>query len=219
MTRNILMPYGISLAGFKPALITRPLVHQIPMVKTILLFFTDHEKSLATRDAVKASLPSFGITLHEHKIINIYDFFEVYFAVEYLTQIHGLPLWINTTAGPGLAVSALSTFALRHNVNLIAYDETKDWARLISTEKLSLLQKCREKYFTTLRAIRMDTCTLKVLTEQLSISNATLSRQLKIFKELDLIEISGSGNGYFPYNVKLTEWGKKFSFYSDSSSD
>jgi len=213
------MPYGISLAGFKPGLITMPLVHQIPTVKTLLLFFTNNEKSIATRDSVKNSLPSFGITLREHKIINIYDFFEVYFAVEYFNQIYGLPLWINTTAGPGLAVSALSTFALRHNVDLIAFDEMNEKARLISTEKLSLLQKCRKKYLPTLHAIGEDTCTFKELTEQRSISQATLSRQIKFFKELDLIEISGSGNGYSPYNVKLTEWGRKFIFYSETRND
>lgn len=214
MTRNIPMPYGISLAGFKPALITKPLVHQIPTVKTILLFFTDHEKSLATRDAVKASLPSFGITLQEHKIINIYDFFEVYFAGEYFSRTQGSPIWINTTAGPGLAVSALSAFALKHNVDLIAYDEINETARLISTEKLNNLQKCRKRYFSTLLAIGDDTCTSNELSDRLSVSKATLSRQFKMFSELDLIEISGSGNGYSPFNIRLTEWGRKFLTYS-----
>jgi len=195
------------------------LVHQIPTVKTLLLFYTEHDKSIMTRNSVKSSLPSFGINLKEHKINNIFDFFEVYFAVEYFAQIQGLPLWINTSAGPGLAVSALSTFALRYNVNLIAYDEANDRARLISTEKLRYLQKCRTKYISTMEAIGKDTCTVNMLAEQLLLSKATLSRQLKIFKELDLVEINGSGNGHSPYNVRLTEWGKKFLFYSDTKND
>ncbi len=216
METKFQLPYGISIAGFKPNLITKPLVHQIPVVKTLLLFHTDHENSLSTRKLIKASLPSFGISLEEHEIINIFDFYEIYYAIEYFTQTQGPPLWINTTAGPGLAISALSAYALKQKVDLLAYDEIKDVVRLISIEKLKKLQKCRNRYFPTLKAIGLEVVTLNELINRLSLSRSTLTRQLQMFKKLNLIEITGSGNGYSPYKIKLTEWGSKFISYSEN---
>jgi len=215
---TIPMPYGVSLAGFKAHLITQPLIHHIPVIRTLLLFYTNHEKSRKTKEQVRSTLQSFGIELHEHRIKDIYNLFEVYFAMDHFSQSWGDPIWLNTTAGPGLAVSALSLFALKHNIDLVAYDEVRDRVGLISIEKLNNLQQCRSKHYPTLKAISRGICFANELSEVLTLSKSTVSRQFKIFKELGLIEITGAGNGYSPFNVKLTEWGEKFVEYSDKPS-
>ncbi|NLK26641.1 MAG: helix-turn-helix transcriptional regulator, partial [Euryarchaeota archaeon] len=117
----------------------------------------------------------------------------------------------NTTAGPGIGASALTLMASNYDIDIVAFDKETGETRMIPMARLKDVYKCRDKYSPYLRAIDSENLiSLKDLAKKLSVSISTASRHVQIFKQLDLISISGSGRGNSPYMISLSDWGKRF---------
>ncbi|HOK28021.1 MAG TPA: winged helix-turn-helix transcriptional regulator [Methanomassiliicoccaceae archaeon] len=209
---QIKTPYAISIVGFHPEKVINPFLSQAIKVKSIILLHSDHPQAIETKEKVTKILEeNVGVIVCPLQLNDIFNFYEILMVAESLRAALGNPAWINTTAGPGLGASALTLMASYHDIDIVAYDKENNGTRTIPLSRLKDLYKCRDKYAPYLKAIESaGNISLKDLASRLNISISTASRHIKMFKQLELIKISGSGRGSIPYIVSLTSWGKRF---------
>src|SRR5659263_207321 len=135
--RNIQTLYAVAVAGFNPELIIRPLYGSTRGIKTVVLLHTIHEKSIETVSAVKQTAAALGIKTQEILIKDVFDFFEIYTAIEKLISNNGDLLWINVTSGPGIAIAAMALISAEKGIPLVAYDKELDRTVIVETEELA----------------------------------------------------------------------------------
>jgi DNA-binding transcriptional ArsR family regulator len=204
-------PYAISLVGFKPELVVKPMISQIRSIKTLVLFYTQHPRSTTAMNSISTTLNDIGIKVVRNQIKDVFNFFEIFMSAEYFCTKYGEPVWVNTTAGPGLGASALTMFASVHGVDLVSYDEGKDETRLVHLSELNDLLQCGTEFKRLLVVLKkQDNCSMEHICLKLGISKSTASRQIKILRGLNLINVSGSGRGRSPFIISLSAWGKQY---------
>jgi len=215
MDETIEMPYAISLVGSRPESVMRSLISQLRSIKTLVLFHSANPISMAAANSISMTLHDVGIKVVKNQIEDVFNFFETFLSADYFCSKYGEPAWVNTTAGPGLGASALTTFATIHGIDLVSYDEEKDATFLVHLTELNELLQCSVKLNGLLEEIKSnDNCSMKQICSNLSISRSTASRQLKTLRRLNLINVSGSGRGRSPFIISMTSWGRQFCHYS-----
>ena len=123
----------------------------------------------------------------------------------------GEPVWINTSAGPGLGSAALSHIASLNDIDLLSYNRDLGTVRMVRTSDIGALKTQRRYVRPILEAIRDEPdAGTGSLRDRLGLSPSTISRRLKQLRSLELVEVSGSGSGGDPYRVRLTEWGETY---------
>ena len=215
MDERVETPYAISLVGFKPELVIKPLISQIRSTKPLVLFYSEHPGSMAAMSSISTTLHDIGTKVVRNQIKDVFNFFEIFMSAEYICSKYGEPVWVNTTAGPGLGASALTMFASVHGIDLVSYDEGKDETRLVHLSELNELLQCSVKFKRLLEELKNhESCSMEQICSNLCISKSTASRQLKTLHKLNLISISGSGRGRSPFKISLTAWGRQFCQYA-----
>lgn len=203
---NIQIPYAIAVAGFNPELIIRPLYGSTRGIKTVLLLHTIHEKSIETVSAVKQTAAALGIKTQEIIIKDVFDFFEIYTAIEKLISDNGNPLWINVTSGPGIAIAAMALISVEKRIPLVAYDKELDRTVIVETEELAQYYHIKKRYKKTLaKLVEKEEWTLEGLADELNRSVSSMSRQVIQLRNAKLVtNVKGSGGPNSPYKFTLT---------------
>ena len=215
MDETIETPYAISLVGFNPQLVIKLLIPQMRSIKTLVLFYSAYPISTASMNSIFMTLHDTGKKVVKNQIKDVFNFFEIFLAAESICSKYGEPAWVNITASPGLEVSALTTFATVHGIDLVSYDEGKDEATVVHISELDELLNCHAKFKRLLEELKSnDNRSMEQICSHLLISKSTVSRQLKTLHKLNLISISGSGRGRSPFIISLTAWGRQFCQYS-----
>ena len=83
-------------------------------------------------------------------IKDVFDFFEIYTAIEKLISENGDPLWINVTSGPGIAIAAMALVSAEKGIPLVAYDKELDRTVIVETEELAQYYHIKKRYKKTL---------------------------------------------------------------------
>jgi hypothetical protein len=203
---NIQPLYAIAVAGFNPELIIRPLYGSTRGIKKVILLYTIHEKSIETVSAVKQTAAALGIKTQEIIIKDVFDFFEIYTAIEKLISDNGNPLWINVTSGPGIAIAAMALISAEKGIPLVAYDKELDRTVIVETEELKQYYHIKKRYKKTLtKLLEKEDWTLEELEGGLYRSVSSTSRQVTQLRNAKLItNIKGSGGPNSPYKFRLT---------------
>ncbi|HWQ96412.1 MAG TPA: DUF6293 family protein [Candidatus Methylomirabilis sp.] len=203
---NIQNLYAIAVAGFNPELIIRPLYGSSRGIKKVVLLHTIHEKSMETVSAVKQTAAALGIKTQEIIIKDVFDFFEIYTAIEMLISDNGNPLWINVTSGPGIAIAAMALISAEKGIPLVAYDKELDRTVIVETEELAQYYHIKKRYNKTLNKLfEKDEWSLEELADELNKSVSSISRQITQLKKAKLIyNIKGSGGPNSPYKFSLS---------------
>lgn len=203
---NIHISYAVAIAGFNPELVIRPLYGGFQGTKKLVLLRTMHEKSLETVSAVKQTCTAIGVQTQEIIIKDVFDFFEIYATIEKLISSNGIPIWLNVTSGPGIAIAAMALISVEKNIPLVAYDKELDRIVTIKTEELSQYYNIKKRYEKTLtQLLEKEEWTLEELADVLNKSVSSISRQVARFKNAKLIiNVKGSGGPNSPYKFALT---------------
>lgn len=203
---NVQPLYAIAVAGFNPELIIRPLYGSTRGIKKVALLHTIHEKSMETVSAVKQTAAALGIKTQEIIIKDVFDFFEIYTAIEKLISDNGNPLWINVTSGPGIAIAAMALISAEKGISLVAYDKEFDRTVIVETDELAQYYHIKKRYNKTLNKLfEKDEWSLEELADELNKSVSSISRQITQLKKAKLIyNIKGSGGPNSPYKFSLS---------------
>ncbi|VVB54921.1 Uncharacterised protein [uncultured archaeon] len=203
---NIQIPYAVAIAGFNPELVIRPLYGGFQGTKKLVLLRTVHEKSLETVFAVNRTCEAIGIKTQEIIINDVFDFFEIYATIEKLISENGIPIWLNVTSGPGIAIAAMALISVEKSIPLVAYDKELDRIVTIKTEELAQYYHIKKRYEKTLtKLLDKEEWTLEELADALNKSVSSISRQVTQLKNAKLIKnVKGSGGPNSPYNFTLT---------------
>ncbi len=204
--RSIQIPYAIAIAGFNSELVIRPLYGGFQDTKKLVLLHTVHEKSQETVLAVNRTCDAIGIKTQEIVIKDVFDFFEIYATIEKIISDNGIPLWVNVTSGPGIAIAAMTLISAEKNIPLVAYDKELDRIVTIKTEELALYYHIKKRYEKTLnKLLEKEEWTLEELAIGLNKSVSSISRQVTQLKNANLIKnIKGSGGPNSPFKFTLT---------------
>lgn len=200
--------YGLSLVGFRADLVIKIFTTNVEIVESVALITTRNKES---EDAVKNVIRFLDMINVEHEVfylVDIFNFFEAYFLTERIYSKMGKPVWINATAGPGVAISALAISALQNNIPLVSYDIHTEKSVVTDTRKLELLRKYHRRYSWLLNSLNQSSKTLSDLSREFDLSKSTLSRHLKDLRELGLVSTEGNGRGLSKMVFKVTNLGK-----------
>lgn len=215
MDEKMEMPYAISLVGLRPEIVTRSLIAQARSVKTLVLFHYADPLSTAAANSISTTSHTFGMKVVKNQIEDAFNFFEVILAAEHVCSKFGEPAWVNAADGLGLGVSALTTFASVHGVDLVTYNEDRNETSTVHLALLNELLLAGVKFNRLLEnVITNEDRSIEQICSDLQISRSTASRQLKELRRLDLVSISGSGRGRSPFRISMTAWGRTFCRYS-----
>lgn len=200
------IPYAVAVAGFNPELVIRPLYGGIHGTKILVLLHTTHEKSLETVSAVSKTSAAIGIKTKEIIIKDVFDFFEIYATIEKLISGNGIPIWINVTSGPGIAIAAMALISAEKGIPLVAYDKELDRTVTIETGELAQYYHIKKRYEKTLnKLLEKEEWTLEELADGLNRSVSSISRQVTQLKNAKLLKnVKGSGGPHSPYKFTLT---------------
>lgn len=205
--------YGISLGGHTPELVTKPLIYYNVSKVDDLVILTDYEKkAVDTAEEVKIYLKTYGIKVEVIKVREIFNFHYVFLSVKKIIHDRGKPLWINVSAGPGMAIAALVLAA--KNSDIIYYRESGIPRGVIRVNSTMVDRGYAHinKALSTLSLLKQNgQMTFKEITDQFpDLSKATVSRRLSILENLEFITIRGVGRGRnkkeYIVNEEMTQW-------------
>ncbi|MEM0134268.1 MAG: hypothetical protein QXU18_03455 [Thermoplasmatales archaeon] len=182
------MRYAIAIAGFQPELIIKPFTRMLEPLDKMSLLITQNSKSLETAEKVRTYLAYANVNCDYVKIEDIFNFFEVMVTLETLFTFNGKPLWINVSAGPGIAISSLTFFAIKHDITVVFYNKENDKTSKVEISKSQDLFKKVEDKIELLRLIMNENLSLIDLSRRLKISKSTASRRVKLLKALYLVK-------------------------------
>lgn len=214
---------GIAISGHKPELIIGPFYSkELGVTEELFILHTDEDKSLETLGVVKDQLEKLKINVRPIKIINIFDFYEVYFTIFNIIMNNNID-WINVTAGPGIGLVSIS-LALQKikNLKYIYYHESKanipGYTDIITMENLNIFARDKKNlYLSIIKNLDIKQNTgvgIEDLSKILHKSNSTISRKLNILINMNFIKFTGSGHGNSKKIFSLTDLGVKIYNYS-----
>jgi DNA-binding MarR family transcriptional regulator len=217
------MTVGLAISGFKPELVLGPFYdRELPITKMLILYYTDHGKSISATEKIERKLRDFDILVHKVKIKNIFDFYEVYMNTLEMTKKFNIS-WVNETAGPGIAISSITLAMKDRKISYVYFHESAEgrpaYTDIIKSYNLEIFNKEKTKYMPIIKIIFNKTLiTINDLSRLLSISESSISRKLSILSSMNFISSTGSGRGNSVKEFRLTETGKKvYSYYLQAS--
>lgn len=182
-----LMKYAISISGFDFQLITKPFLSILAPLDFFVLLATKHEKSRETVKSVTKFLDYVNVKTIIKEINNIYDFYEVYIALESLQTAYGTPSWINVSAGPGIAISSLTYFSINNKVKVVSYDRENNMTQSIEVYDSKKIFAYMKNGIRILKALQNKQKSLEELSVELGISKSTVSRKISALKSVSLV--------------------------------
>lgn len=214
---------GIAISGHKPELIIGPFYSKdLGITEELFILHTNEDKSLETLNIVKDQLEKLKVNVIPVKIINIFDFYEVYFTIFNLIKINNID-WINVTAGPGISLVSISLAAQKiKNLKYIYYHESKKnipgYTDIITMENLNIFTNDKKNIYVpiiiNLYNKQNTGLTIEELSKALHKSCSTISRKLNTLINMKFLKFSGSGHGKSKKIFFLTELGIKVYSYS-----
>jgi|GEM_PF-3065900 CRISPR locus-related DNA-binding protein len=182
------MTYAISISGFKHELITKPfLAVPIPLDFFVMLG-TRHEKSRETCKKVSEFLDFANVRTVVKVINNIYDFYEIYIALETVKKDYGLPNWINVTPGPGIAIASLTFFAMNNRVPVVSYNVETNSTSIIDVYNSKNILAFMQRGIKVLEVLGNGQKSFDELSSALGVSKSTISRKVSDLKAVSLVE-------------------------------
>jgi CRISPR locus-related DNA-binding protein len=154
----------------------------------LVLLITQNEKSIETAKEVERFLAFANVKCELIEVSNIFNFFEVLVVLENLAEARGVPLWLNVSAGPGIAISALTYFAISHDSVVVFYNRENDKTSRVEIAKSKDLFKNARKNFKLLSLLKNSTQSLDNLSSKLNLSKSTISRRVRVLKSAYLVE-------------------------------
>ena len=208
--------HGIGIAGHTPELIIGPFYSKnLCITEKFYILYTEDPKSLETASEVNVILSKLGIDVESVKIKNIFDFYEVYFTTLNLASKKNID-WVNATAGPGIAMIAIS-LALQYKKDLkyVYYHRAQGnipaTTDVISSHNVYLLTSPNKMYVTLMEQIYTFNKNKGVYIEQIAKnvnkSQSTISRKFNTLLEMKFIDYVGSGRGNSKKIFTLTSLG------------
>ena len=182
------MKYSIAISVFKPELIIKPFLRMLEPLDELVLLVTQNAKSMETAEKVRSFLAFTNVNCKYVEIQDIFNFFEVLANLENLFKNKGKPLWLNVSAGPGIAISALTFFAITHDIIVVFYNQENDKTSKVEISKSKALFRNASKNMNLLRLIENAPLTIEDIAVNLMLSKSTISRRLKILKAANLVE-------------------------------
>lgn len=200
------MKYGIGISGFQPELIIKPFLRMLEPIDELVLLVTENTKSIETSEEIKKVLGFAGVECRTVKISDIFNFFEVLVNLENLFEKRGKPSWINVSAGPGIAISALTFFGINHGIIVVFYNKENDKTVKVDVTKSKDLFRNANKNLSLLKLIEKNPLTLKELSFKLNLSKSTVSRRIRILKSAYMVETSVYNKNM---SIKITDTSRK----------
>ena len=187
------MNYAISISGFNHELVIRPFISIPVHLDFFVMLTTDNEKSGHTCKKVKEFLSFAKVETVIRRIVNIYDFYEVYIALELIKMEYGLPDWINVSAGPGIAISALTFFALNNQIPVVSFSVDQNKTSIVDVSNSKNMLKYLENGINILEALSSGEKSLTELSKALQASKSTVSRNVSKLEKVSLVKTRISG--------------------------
>ena len=137
------MKYAIAISGFQPDLIIKPFLRMLEPLDELVLLITKTQKSIETAHNVSSFLAFANVKCSIIELNDVFNFFEVLVTLESLLETRGKPLWLNVSAGPGIAISSLTYFAIIHEIVVVYYNKENDKTTRVEIAKSKELFKKR----------------------------------------------------------------------------
>jgi len=205
------MKYAIAISGFQTDLVINPILRINSRLDLLILLVTDNEKSIETSKNVRVMLEFANIECHNVKVNNIFNFFEVLVNLENLWKTMGSPLWVNVSAGPGIALASMTFFAITHDIPVMFHNKENNETSKVDIHKSKYFFKNANKNLDLLILLAQSPRSLEEISLHLKISKSTASRKVKMLRGLYLVEISYASRRM---KVFLSDTGRKFSEYN-----
>lgn len=124
----------------------------------------------------------------EIEIKDVFDFFEIYSTIQRLIFDNGIPIWINVTSGPSVAIAAMALISVEQCIPLVAYDKEMDRIVTVRTEEFAGYYHIKKRYGETLnKLLEKDEWTLKDLADEVNRSTSSVSRQVTQLRKAKLV--------------------------------
>ncbi len=200
------MKYAIAISGFQPDLIIKPFLRMVEPLDELVLLITKNEKSMETAHNVGSFLAFANVECSYIELSDIFNFFEVLVTLENLLEAKGKPQWLNVSAGPGIAISSLTYFAILHEIVVVFYNKENDKTTKVEIAKSKELFKNARKNFVLLGQLEDSALTLEDLTYKVGLSKSSVSRRVRVLKSAYLVETTSINRKML---VSISETGLK----------
>lgn len=181
------MTYAISISGFKHELITKPFLAIPIRLDLFVLLATNHQTSQETYRKVTEFLHFANVETVVREVKDIYNFYEVYIVLETIRSEYGLPVWVNVTPGPGIAIAALTFFAINNKVPVVSYNSENNTSSIVGVHDSKNIFTYRERGFRILEALTNGKKSLQELADELGVSKSTVSRKVSNLKKVSFV--------------------------------
>lgn len=196
------MNYAISICGFNSTLIKKPFIAHQELINKLIMLTTNDIRSQDTYKNVSDFLNYLNAEAVPKKINNIYDFYEISITLESIKREYGIPKWINVTAGPGIAISSLTIFAINNNIPVLSYSQDKELTSIIDVSASKKMFIYMEKSIKILESLIAGPKTLQELALILNVSKSTISRKVFNLKKTSFVKTENNKRSMV---VSLTE--------------
>ena len=181
------MAYAISISGFKHELITTPFLAIPIRLDFFVLLATNHQTSLETSRKVTEFLNFANVETVVKEVKDIYNFYEVYIVLETVRSEYGLPIWINVTSGPGIAIAAMTFFAINNKVPVVSYKSENSTTSIVEVHDSKKIFTYKERGIRILEALKNGQKSLQELADELGVSKSTVSRKVSNLKKVSFV--------------------------------
>ncbi len=182
------MKYAIAISGFQPDLIIKPFLRMLEPLDELVLLITKNQKSIETAHDVSSFLAFANVKCSIIELNDVFNFFEVLVTLESLLGTKGKPLWLNVSAGPGIAISSLTYFAIIHEIVVVFYNKENDKTTRVEIAKSKELFKNARRNLVLLKQLEKLPLTLDDLTSKVDLSKSSVSRRVRVLKSAYLVE-------------------------------
>lgn len=181
------MKYAVAISGFQAELIIKPFLVMLEPIDEFVLFATQNPKSIETANEVSTFLNFAGVRCTTITVNDIFNFFELLALLESIYETKGKPLWLNVSAGPGIAISALTYFAILHETAVVFFNKENNKTSKVEISKSKDLFRSARKNLQILRFLEKSPMTLDDLASKINLSKSTVSRRVSVLKSAYLI--------------------------------
>ena len=182
------MKYAIAISGFQPDLIIKPFLRMLEPLDELVLLITKNQKSIETAHNVSSFLAFANVKCSIIELNDVFNFFEVLVTLENIFETKGKPLWLNVSAGPGIAISSLTYFAIIHEIVVVFYNKENDKTTRVEIAKSKELFKNARRNLVLLKQLEKLPLTLDDLTSKVDLSKSSVSRRVRVLKSAYLVE-------------------------------
>jgi DNA-binding transcriptional ArsR family regulator len=181
------MKYAVAISGFQSELIIKPFLVMLEPLDELVLFTTKNTKSMETAKEVSTFLSFANVMCTIIQVNDIFNFFELLARLENLLETKGKPLWLNVSAGPGIAISALTYFAIIHETATVYFNKENNKTAKVEIAKSKDLFRNARKNLQLLRLLENTSLTLDDLALKINLSKSTVSRRVSVLRSAYLV--------------------------------